>query len=75
MALTLIGPMYSELPQQRCWHRVGFVALVCLGKKLALDLSGTHRHVTHYQFRAGVADDACARNARQVIMPRMAPEP
>src|SRR5712691_4875438 len=75
VALTLIGLVYRQLPQQRRRHRVGLIALVRLGKKFALDLGSAQRHVAHDRSGTGVTDDACSGNAREVIMPGMALEP
>src|SRR2546428_13673938 len=38
VALALIGLVDRQLPQQRCRHRIGFIAPLRLGKEFALDL-------------------------------------
>ena len=45
MTPALMGAIDRELAEQRHRHRIGFVALVRLGKKRALDLRGAQGHV------------------------------
>src|SRR5262245_26196512 len=46
-----------------------------LGQELTLDLSGAQRHIANDQPGADVADDACARHAGHMVVPRMSPKP
>src|SRR5216683_6605490 len=75
VALSLIGVVDRQLPQQRRRYGIGLVALMRLGEELAFDLGGAQGHVTDDQLCAGIADDAGARNTRRMIVPCMPMKP
>src|SRR5947209_5286321 len=75
MTTTLMGAVDRELPEQRDRHRIGLVALMCLGKKCALDLRRAQGHVADDPPAGWIAHDAGARNASRVVVPGMAKKP
>jgi hypothetical protein len=64
-----------ELSKQRDRNRIGLVALLLPGKKLALNLRGAQCDEADDAPARGITDDVGARNSRGVIVPGVAVKP